>query len=152
MHSRPELNGYVLRPTEGQHLILRGGSIFIMAESDTGSNGLAMGTQQVPAGVGIPIHRHFQMDEAFYVIGGAGTFILNDAPHPIDQGSSIFIPKNAWHGFQNPDRELLLLWVVAPPGLGAFFREIAMRPGVPPVQRTKDQLNAIARKYATEFR
>ena len=152
MHSRPELNGYVLGPTEGEHLILRGGSIFIMAEPDTGSSGLAMGTQQVPAGVGIPIHRHFQMDEAFYVIGGVGTFILNDAPHPIDQGSSIFIPKNVWHGFQNPDRELLLLWVVAPPGLSAFFREVATRPGVPPVQRTKDQLNAIARKYATEFR
>jgi quercetin dioxygenase-like cupin family protein len=98
------------------------------------------------------MHRHFQMDEAFYVIGGAGTFILNDAPHPIDQGSSIFIPKNARHGFQNPNCELLLLWVVAPPGLDAFFREIATRPGVPPVQRTKDQLNAIARKYATEFR
>jgi hypothetical protein len=73
-------------------------------------------------------------------------------PLPIDRGSSIFIPKNAWHGFQNPDRELLLLWIVAPAGLEAFFREVATRPGVPPVQRTKEQLNAIARKYATEFR
>ena len=152
MDNQPQLVGYVVGPNEGEHLILRGGSIFIMANPSTGSNGLAMGTQQVPAGTGIPMHRHFQMDEAFYVIRGAGTFILNDAPHPIDQGSSIFIPKNAWHGFQNPDRELLLLWVVAPPGLEAFFREVATRPGVPPVQRTKDQLNGIARKYATEFR
>ena len=47
---------------------------------------------------------------------------------------------------------LLLLWIVAPPGLEAFFREVATRPGVPPVQRTKEQLNEIARKYATEFR
>lgn len=102
MHSRSQLNGYMLGPTEGEHLILRGGNVFIMAEPATGSNGLAMGTQQVPTGVGIPTHRHFQMDEAFYVIGGTGTFILNDAPHPIVQGSSIFIPKNAWHGIQNP--------------------------------------------------
>jgi quercetin dioxygenase-like cupin family protein len=152
MQNRSQLVGYVLGPTEGEHLILHGGNIFIMADPSTGSNGLAMETQQVPAGVGIPIHRHFQMDEAFYVIGGSGTFILNDAPHSIGQGSSIFIPKNSWHGFQNPDRELLLLWVVAPPGLEAFFREVATRPGVPPVQRTKDQLNGIARKYATEFR
>jgi quercetin dioxygenase-like cupin family protein len=152
MHNRSRLVGNVLGPSEGEHLILRGGNIFIVADPATGSNGLAMGTQQVPAGVGIPTHRHFEMEETFYVISGGGTFILNDTPYPIDQGNSIFIPKNAWHGFQNPDRELLLLWVVSPPGLEAFFREVATRPGVSPVQRTKDELNAIARKYATEFR
>jgi hypothetical protein len=44
------------------------------------------------------------------------------------------------------------LWIVAPPGLEAFFREVAARPGVAPTPRTKAQLNEIARKYATEFR
>ena len=64
------------------------------------------------AGNGIPVHRHFEMDEAFYVIGGSGTFILNYVPHPIGEGTTIFIPKNVWHGFQNPDRDKLnLLWI-----------------------------------------
>jgi quercetin dioxygenase-like cupin family protein len=144
--------GYVLGPTEGEHLIQRGGNIFIKADPTKGCDGLAMGTQQVLAGVGIPIHRHFQMDEAFFVVEGGGTFILNDVRHAIDKGSSIFIPKNAWHGFENVDRELILLWIVAPPGLEAFFREVAARPGVPATPRTKEQLNEIARKYATEFR
>jgi quercetin dioxygenase-like cupin family protein len=144
--------GYVLRADEGEHLIQRGGHIFIKTDPTRGSNSLAMGTQQILAGVGIPIHRHLKMDESFYVIDGRGTFILNDVRHPIEKGGSIFIPKNAWHGFENPDNELLLLWIVAPAGLEAFFREVATRPGVPPVQRTKDQLNEIARKYATEFR
>jgi quercetin dioxygenase-like cupin family protein len=144
--------GYVLGPNEGERLIQRGGNIYIKADPTKGSNGLAMGTQQILAGVGIPIHRHFEMDEAFYVIEGGGTFILNDVPHPIDKGGSIFIPKNAWHGFQNTDRELVLLWIVAPPGLEVFFREVATRPGLPPVPRTKEQLNEIARKHATEFR
>jgi quercetin dioxygenase-like cupin family protein len=144
--------GYVLAPSEGEHLIQRGGSIFIKADPTKGSNGLAMGTQQILAGVGIPTHRHLEMDEAFYVVDGRGTFILDDMPQAIEKGSSIFIPKSSWHGFQNADHELLLLWVVAPPGLEAFFREVATRPGVPPVQRTKQQLNEIARKYGTEFR
>jgi quercetin dioxygenase-like cupin family protein len=144
--------GYVLGPNEGEHLVLRGGNIFFKADPTKGSKGLAMGTQQILAGVGIPIHRHVEMDEAFYVIEGGGTFVLDDTPHPIEKGGSIFIPKNAWHGFQNPDRELLLLWIVAPPGLEAFFREVATRPGVPPVQRSKEQLNEIARRYGTEFR
>jgi quercetin dioxygenase-like cupin family protein len=145
-------SGYVLRADEGEHLIQRGGNIFIKADPTRGSAGLAMGTQQILPGVGIPIHRHFQMDEAFYVIGGAGAFILEDVRHPIQAGGTIFIPKNAWHGFENPDGELNLLWIVAPPGLEAFFREVATRPGVAPTPRTKDQLNEIAHKYATEFR
>lgn len=144
--------GYVLGPNEGEHLIQRGGNIFIKADRRTGSGSLAMGTQQILPSVGIPIHRHFEMDEAFYVIDGTGTFILNDVRHPIEKGTSIFIPKNAWHGFENNDRELLLLWIVAPPGLEAFFREVATRPGEKPVPRTREQLNEIARRHAMEFR
>jgi hypothetical protein len=57
--------GYVLGAAEGEHLIQRGGNIFIKADPTKGSGALAMGTQQILAGVGIPVHRHFEMDEAF---------------------------------------------------------------------------------------
>jgi quercetin dioxygenase-like cupin family protein len=90
---------YVLGPRDGEHLILRGGDIFINADPSKGFNGLATGTQQVPVGVGIPIHRHLEMEEAFYVLEGSGTFTLDDVRHPIKKGCSIFIPKKAWHGF-----------------------------------------------------
>ena len=113
---------------------------------------MATGTQQIPVGIGIPIHRHFDMDEAFYVIEGRGSLILDDVRHPIGKGASIFIPMNSWHGFENVSHELVLLWTVAPVGLECFFREIATRPGVSPKQRSKEQLNEIARKYGTEFR
>jgi len=143
---------YVLGPREGEHLILRGGDIFITVDPSKGSNGLATGTQQIPVGIGIPIHRHFDMDEAFYVIEGNGSLILDDVRHSIGKGASIFIPMNSWHGFENVSDELVLLWTVAPAGLECFFREIATRPGVPPIQRSKKQLNEIASKYGTEFR
>ena len=64
---------------------------------------LAVGTQQVMVGTGIPIHRHFQMDEAFLVLEGSGVFTLNDVRHPFEKAATIFIPKNTWHGFANPD-------------------------------------------------
>jgi quercetin dioxygenase-like cupin family protein len=117
-----------------------------------GSPNLALGTQQIPVGAGIPIHRHFEMDEAFYVLEGSGKFILDDQPHSFEKGGTIFVPKNAWHGFANPDHELLLLWIVAPTGLDGFFRETCSPPGIPQKQFTKEQINAIARKYAMEFR
>jgi quercetin dioxygenase-like cupin family protein len=146
------VQGYVLGPRDGEHLILRGGDIFIKVDGITGSNGFAIGSQQVPVGVGIPIHRHFEMDEAFYVIEGSGNFILNDVRHAIEKGGSIFIPKSTWHGFENAVDEVVLLWTVAPAGLECFFREIATRPGATPIQRTKKELNEIASKYRTEFR
>jgi hypothetical protein len=83
---------------------------------------------------------------------GAGTFVLNDVRHPLAKGGSIFIPKDAWHGFANPDQELLLLWIMTPAGLDGFFRETCNPPGVPPKSLTKEQVSEIARKYATEFR
>jgi quercetin dioxygenase-like cupin family protein len=146
--------GYVLGATEGEHLVhfRDHGNIFIKLGTATGSSDLALGTQQVMVGTGIPIHRHFKMDEAFYVLEGSGIFILNDVRHPFEKGGTIFIPTNSWHGFENPDHELLLLWAVSPAGLDGFFRDTCSPPGVPAKQLTREQIREIARKYNTEFR
>jgi quercetin dioxygenase-like cupin family protein len=146
--------GYVLGATEGEHLVhfRDHGNIFIKVGSVTGSSTLGLGTQQVTLGAGIPVHRHLQMDEAFYVLEGSGIFTLNDVPHSFEKGGTIFIPRNSWHAFANPDHELLLLWIVSPTGLDGFFRETCNPPGVPPKQFTREQINDIARKYGTEFR
>ena len=146
--------GYVLGAAEGEHLVhfRDHGKIFIKVGSATGSDSLALGTQQVTVGAGIPIHRHFQMDEAFYVLEGSGIFILNDSRHSFGKGGTIFIPRNSWHGFANPDHELLLLWTMSPAGIDGFFRDTCNPPGVPPKQLTREQINEIGRKYGTEFR
>ncbi len=150
----PAPQGYVLGATEGEQLIhfRDHGNIFIKVGSATGSDNLALGTQQVTVGAGIPVHRHLRMDEAFYVLEGSGIFILNDLPHSFEKGATIFIPRNSWHGFTNSDHELLLLWIMSPAGLDGFFRETCTPPGVPPKQLTRDQIKQIARKYATEFK
>jgi quercetin dioxygenase-like cupin family protein len=146
--------GYVLGATEGENLVhfRDHGKISIKAGSATGSDKVALGTQQVMAGSGIPIHRHFHTDEAFYVLEGGGTVILDDVRHPFETGGTLFIPKNTWHGFENPDRELLLLWIVSPPGLDGFFRETCSPPGVASKRFTREQIHEIALKYGTEFR
>jgi mannose-6-phosphate isomerase-like protein (cupin superfamily) len=152
---QPRLRGSCYDANGGEHLVhfRNPGHIFIKAGAATGSPNLAFGTQQVPAGAGgIPVHRHFEMDEAFYVLEGSGAFTLNNVRYPLEKGATIFIPKNAWHGFTNPDQELLLLWVVTPAGLDGFFRKTCEPPGMPQKPLTKEQLNEIARKYATEFR
>jgi quercetin dioxygenase-like cupin family protein len=151
-HAAPQ--GYVLGADEGEHLVhfRDHGQIFIKAGSATGSDNLALGTQQVTIGAGIPVHRHLQMDEALYVLEGSGVVLLNDVRHSFEKGGTIFIPRNSWHGFENPDHELLLLWLMSPAGLDGFFRETCNPPGIPPKKFTREQIREIALKYATEFR
>jgi quercetin dioxygenase-like cupin family protein len=150
----PEPQASVLAAAEGEHLVhfRDHGNIFIKISPATGSSHFALGTQQVTVGAGIPTHRHLDMDEAFYILEGSGVVTLNDVRHPFEKGGTIFIPQNTWHGFTNPDRELLLLWIVAPAGLDGFFRETCNPPGLPPKQLTQEQIKEIARKYGTEFR
>lgn len=139
--------GYVLGPAEGEHLIRNAGSILIKVDPSRGSNNLALGTQQVPIRTGILAHQHREADEVLFVLEGTGFGMLGGARMPIEKGSAIYVPNGVWHGVENPDSELLLLWVVAPPGLEAFFREIASAPGAPPKELTREQLDEIAHKH-----
>jgi oxalate decarboxylase/phosphoglucose isomerase-like protein (cupin superfamily) len=93
-----------------------------------------------------------EADEVLFVLEGTGFGVLGDARMPVKKGSAIYIPKGVWHGVENPDSELLLLWVVAPPGLEAFFREVASAPGAPPRQLTREQLNEIAQKHGMQLK
>jgi quercetin dioxygenase-like cupin family protein len=149
-----DLQGLVLAAGDGEHLIhfRDGGDVFIKVSPATGCRALAWGTQQVMRGTGIPTHRHTQMEEFFFVLEGSGTFRLNDVAHPIERGTTISIPKNSWHGFLNPDHELLLLWMVTPPGLEVFFRETCSPPGAPRKRLSREQVHEIALKCGTEFR
>jgi mannose-6-phosphate isomerase-like protein (cupin superfamily) len=144
--------GRVIGPTEGEHLIRNAGSILVKIDPSTGSNNMALGTQQVPIRAGIRVHQHHEADEVLFVLEGTGFGLLGDRRLPVERGSAIYVPKSAWHGIENPDSDLLLLWVVAPPGLEAFFREVGSAPGLPQKHFTTEQLNAIARKHGTRFR
>jgi len=146
--------GGVLGTGEGEHLIhfRDHGNIFIKFGAATGSENLALGTQQVMKGSGIPVHRHLHMEEAFYVLDGSGVVALDDVEHGFEKGATIFIPRNSWHGFANAEHELLLLWLMTPAGLDGFFRETCSAPGAPAKQLSRGQIREIALKYGTEFR
>ena len=145
--------GYVLGPTEGERLLRNNGHVYsIKVDPGRGSNNLALGTQQVPIRTGIQVHRHQEADEVLFVLEGSGLGILNETRMPVEKGSAIFIPKGVWHGVENPDSELLLLWVVAPPGLEAFFRVVASAPGAPSKQLTREQMNEIAEKHGIQLK
>jgi hypothetical protein len=85
--------GYVLGPTEGEHLIRNAGSYIIKVDPSRGSNNLALGTQQVPIRTCIQVHQYQEADEVLFVLEGTGFGILDDTRMPVEKGSAIYIPK-----------------------------------------------------------
>ena len=150
--SGPEKTGYLLHANEGEMLLRPTGKIVIKVDPRTGSTRLAMGTQQLNAGTGIRVHRHEHEDEVLFVQEGGGTAILGDARKTVEAGTTIYVPQGVWHGVENPGNEMHLLWVVTPPGLEGFFREIGTPPGAPLKALTPAQLSDIARKHGTGFK
>jgi len=92
-----EIQGYVLGPSEGEHLIRNAGSIFIKVGPNRGSNNMALGTQQLPLGNGIRVHQHHEADEVLFVLEGRGFGILGNDRIPVEKGSAIYAEERlAW--------------------------------------------------------
>jgi quercetin dioxygenase-like cupin family protein len=143
---------YVLHSAEGETIVRPSGDIVIKVDPTRGAPNIAMGTQHLKAGAGIPVHRHELMDEILLVQEGRGAVLLDDRRMPIEKGTTIYVPKTQWHGFENPDSAMDLVWIVTPPGLEAFFREVGSAPGAPPKALTREQFQAIGRQHGTIFK
>lgn len=151
----PETSGYVLHPDDGEVLVpCRPGSssegrwVIKADPSNTGSSRLAMGTQDLPGGEQIPVHRHEGQDEVLFVHEGHATGIVGDSSLSVGPGTTIYVPQGVWHGVRNTqDDPVKIVWVVAPPGLEDFFRAIGMPPDEECVPIPAEDMAEIQRQH-----
>ena len=77
-----------------------------------------------PRTAGPPVHLHRGWDEAFYVLEGEMTFLVDGRTHAAPAGSFVFVPRGVLHTFWNesaaPARNLT---VFTPAGIEAYFEE-----------------------------
>lgn len=77
-----------------------------------------------PRTAGPPLHLHRTWDEAFYVLEGEMTFLVDGQTHSAPAGSFVFVPRGVLHTFWNesaaPARQLT---VFTPAGIEAYFEE-----------------------------
>jgi quercetin dioxygenase-like cupin family protein len=79
-----------------------------------------------PEFVGGPPHRHAATVEAFHVLEGALTVLLDGAERVLQRGDTIAVPSGSVHAFRNDATEpAVFLVIAAPPGLEVFLRELA---------------------------
>ena len=111
---------------------------------NTGFEGLSMGFQTVASKSRIREHSHGDQIELQICFSGRGRVMVDGVAHPLVPGTACFLGYDVKHEIVNEsDGELVMLWVISPPGLEDFFRAIgrprtAGEPEPPPFQRPAD--------------
>jgi quercetin dioxygenase-like cupin family protein len=148
----PTASAYVLGRDEGEVLHRANGKIVVKVDPSRGSQGLSLGTQDLFAGSGIPIHRHDGADEVLMIEEGRAHAIVDGKTIAVGPGSIVYVPRGTWHGVESAGDPIHLVWIVTPPGLEAFFRAVGAAPGEPVKQLSPADLEEIGRQHGTTFR
>ena len=96
--------------------------------ANTGFEGVAMGYQSVAPGGRVREHSHGGQIELQICFRGRGRVVVDGASHPLMPGTACFLGYDVKHEIVNEgDQDLVMLWVVSPPGLEKFFAAIGRR-------------------------
>lgn len=118
---------------------------------NTGFEGLSMGFQTVAPKSRIREHSHGDQIELQICFRGQGRVVVEGSAHALRPGTACFLGYDVKHEIINEgEDELVMLWVISPPGIEHFFREIgrpraADQPAPAPFARPTDVV-AIERK------
>ena len=88
-------------------------------------DGLSMGYQTIAPGGRIREHSHGDQVEIQICFRGRGRVVVAGKSHPLVPGTACFLGYDVRHEILNESSEdLVMLWVVSPPGLEHFFEAI----------------------------
>jgi quercetin dioxygenase-like cupin family protein len=133
---RPFADAVVRGPGEGQELAIGASTLHIKASVHDADGALALTEQQIAPGFPGPgLHRHREMLDSFWVLGGELMLQIGEQTATATPGSyAVIAPGNA-HTFSNPTSEPVhALNLMVPAGLEQYLVEVhnALRPGEPP--------------------
>jgi mannose-6-phosphate isomerase-like protein (cupin superfamily) len=69
-------------------------------------------------------HRHVNCSEAFFVLDGTVTFVLDGTEYPGHPDDFLLVPRGAAHTFGNGGDEEARLLVLHAPAMDAYFAEL----------------------------
>ena len=139
---------YILGIDEGETLINdQGHTTYIKVSPETGSTSMAWMATDMPPGSDIIVHRHDRAEEVLFLHKGSGTFILGEERVDVQEGATIYVPPGTWHGMENPDEHVHIVFAVSPFGLENFFREMMWHPGEEPKQFSSEEISELARLH-----
>lgn len=80
------------------------------------SDHMLVGLNCFEAGQQHKLHAHADMDKAYLVIEGSGTFLLEDQESELEAGMLLVAPAGVPHGIRNTSSERLIVMAILAPG------------------------------------
>ena len=140
----------IVAPGEGHLLTARGSVMAFKAVADqTGGDFSLMERTLPPGGRRPPAHRHVNCSEAFFVLDGQISFVLDGRDLTGGPGDFLLVPRGAAHTFGNEGTEPARLLVLHAPAMDAYFEELhrLWASGEPPAT---EQERALMARYGME--
>jgi quercetin dioxygenase-like cupin family protein len=96
-----------------------------------------------------PAHRHTNCSEAFFVLDGTITFLIDGASLAGEPGDFLLVPRGAGHTFGNTSDGPARLLVLHAPAMDAYFEELHLlwAAETPPTRELEQEL---MRRYGME--
>jgi quercetin dioxygenase-like cupin family protein len=150
-----DANAYVRQAGTAELRWLGDTSSYFLATGDQTAGSFALVDERANRGESVPLHRHRDDDEAFYVLDGElSLFVGDDPPARLGAGSFAFVPGGVVHGFRiESERARYLL--LTTPRHGEFYRAISLPSepgGGPPAEAVSgERIRAACEEFGIEF-
>ena len=146
---------YLYQPGESELRWMGKTSTHFLATGDQTGGVFSLVDEQATRGESVPLHRHRDDMESFYVLEGELTLYVGDQPGVrAAAGSFAHIPGGTVHGFRI-ESETARYLILTTPRHGEFYRAItlASRPGgLPPLEAVEgSRIKQASREYGIEF-
>jgi quercetin dioxygenase-like cupin family protein len=145
---RPD--GLILQASEGERMVRRWGYPMTIKVDprNGGSERLVAITEEVPPGQSIPLHNHSHADEIVLLLEGSGIATVGERRQPVNAGGLLFIPKNAWVGFENTSTQKARVFAVfSALGYDQYLRVTSVPEDQPVTPLSPEEQAAIRRKF-----
>jgi len=84
---------------------------WLVTKHTVGATETVFGVTIFPPGSKHEIHRHPNVEEVEYIVSGSGLAYVDEDAVALAAGEALFVPKNAYHGFENSsDEDVVMAW------------------------------------------
>ncbi|GGB14288.1 quercetin 2,3-dioxygenase [Allosediminivita pacifica] len=116
---KPDL--YALRNGEGEHHLVGGHVATLIARTSETGGEYTAAILTGGKGAGLPLHRHAETDEVFFLLSGRLELHMDGAVHMLTEGDYAYIPAGTPHGYRMQGwRTRVLTWSIGS-GLAGFY-------------------------------
>ena len=146
---------YVCHPGQSELRWFGETSTHFLATGGHTDGEFALVDEQAKRGERVPLHRHEDDRESFYVLEGEVSYFLGDQPGVrAGAGAFVHVPAGAVHGFR-VESETARYLILTTAHHGEFYRAITLpsRPGgLPPAESIEgSEIGKAARQFGIEF-